>query len=644
MISLSINGQPINVPEGTTLLQAARSAGIDIPTLCDHPELTPYGGCRLCNVEIDGWRTPVASCTMPAAQGMSVKTDTPALRESRKFILDMLFSERNHFCPFCQVSGGDCELQNAAYSEGMTSWDFPPAWKRFEVDASHPEYVLDHNRCILCRRCVRACGELVGNFTLTTSERGSATLITADYGIPLGDSSCVSCGMCVQVCPTGALIDRDRAYLGLEKDLKSTRSTCAGCSVGCGVILWTRDNQLVGIDGDWNALINHGVICHLGRHASVIDQRPRLIQPLVRKNGALIPVSWDEALMVVVERLQPFVGVNNNTIAALISTRLPIEDLAIFHRLFAQGLGSNLVTSIEEGMPTAVTSNLAKTLGRPFEGKLNALDSSDLIITIGVDLAQSHQVAGFMVKRRISEQTPLVVIDPGENGLKARAHLVIEPGPDGDAALIADTLSVLQNPSNVTPLTNTQRLAMSLIRAERPVIMFGKGVTHQSDGTALRLLVDLCQHLERLGKICNLISLKGEANSLAAAQYGLDSPFHLDGHEIGYLMVGDDFPTQRLINRVATLPYKIVQASSQSKLTEIADVVLPVTTWSEQNGHYLNLDGHLQVINTVIEAPPGVRSNRDVLTEIASSLNIDPSINWKEELVIRIPPVELDLY
>ena len=192
MVNIIIDGKNIEVPEGTTVLRAAQSAGIHVPTLCDHPELTPYGGCRLCLVEVEGARTLQPSCTLPASNKMVVRTDTEKTREARKFVLTMIFSERNHFCPFCQVSGGDCELQNSAYTEGMTHWPMQPNWQSYAVDASNPYFILDNNRCILCRRCVRACGELVGNFTLGFEERGYASFLVADLGTPLGESSCIS--------------------------------------------------------------------------------------------------------------------------------------------------------------------------------------------------------------------------------------------------------------------------------------------------------------------------------------------------------------------------------------------------------------------------------------------------------------------
>ncbi len=227
MVNITIDGKTLSVPEGTTVLQAARSADIHIPTLCDHTELKPYGGCRLCLVEVEGARTLQPSCTLPVSNNMVVKTATDRVKAARKFVLTLIFSERNHFCPFCQVSGGDCELQNAAYAEEMTHWQLQPNWQPYPVDASHPYFVLDNNRCILCRRCVRACGELVGNFTLGFEGRGARNLLVADLGVPLGESTCISCGVCVQVCPTGALqfgeyeaMKKLAAKLAKEKKLK----------------------------------------------------------------------------------------------------------------------------------------------------------------------------------------------------------------------------------------------------------------------------------------------------------------------------------------------------------------------------------------------------------------------------------------
>lgn len=646
MVQITINGKVIEATEGTTVLQAARQAGIEIPTLCDHPAVKPFGGCRLCIVEIAGWRAPTASCTLPVANGMVVETDTVNLRTSRKFILDMLFSERNHFCPFCQVSGGDCELQNAAYHEGMTSWDFPPQWKKFELDASHADLVLDHNRCILCRRCIRACSDLVGNFTLTASERGTDTLITADFGLPLGKSSCISCGMCAQVCPTGAIIDRASAYKGHRRNWEAESSTCVGCSVGCGVTLWTRDNQLTRIEGDWDAALNQGLICEKGRFDPMKDMRKRITTPMVRKDGALQPATWDEAMSLVAARLAPLAGRNGDGVAAIASTRLPAEALFAFRNLFAEGLGSAMVTSIEEGYPTAGASRMAEALGCPYESRLDSLKDTDMAVVIGADLTSSHQVAGFFIKRLLPNNVPLAVIDPGKNSMKAVARMVLEPEAGQDSAVIESVRQYIKNLSAgcaAEAQTTAEKLGAAIFAAQRPVVIYGKGLTAQTDMNALRSVFGLVEDLRALGKTCALLSMKGEANSLAAAQYGLDKVFSINGQQAVFLALADDYATSRLLGRIEKAPFKVVQAVYASPATEMADVVLPTVAWNEQTGHYLNLDGRLQAARAVIQAPDDAPTTAQTLANLSMMLNIPTRDDWKNALLRRVSPVALQI-
>ncbi|KUK45763.1 MAG: Putative oxidoreductase, partial [Anaerolinea thermophila] len=372
MINLTIDGKEIEAQEGTTVLEAAEAAGVFVPTLCHHPQLTPYGGCRLCMVEVEGARTLQPSCTLPATNGMTVKTNTQKVLDARKFVLTLIFSERNHFCMYCQVSGGDCELQNRAYDEGMTHWDLQPNWQPFEVDASHPFMVLDNNRCILCRRCVRACGELVGNYTLGFEERGADSLLVADYNVPLGESSCISCGTCVQICPTGAIIDRQSAYQGKETEVDHHIGVCVECSVGCQRNVLTRDNRLIRIEGEWDAALNHGLLCDKGRFLPLEDDRARLLTPLVRKDGSLKAATWDDAMKAIAEGLG-----KGEDLAAIASTRLPIEDLALFKSVFADTLQAGLVTTLEEGKATASLAKMAEKLGKPFESNLDVLKDTD---------------------------------------------------------------------------------------------------------------------------------------------------------------------------------------------------------------------------------------------------------------------------
>ncbi len=655
MVQLTINGKQIEAVEGMTVLSAAKRAGIEIPTLCAHKELTPFGGCRLCIVEVQGFRVPIASCTLPVSNGMVINTQSEALSKSRKFILSMLFSERNHFCPFCQVSGGDCDLQNAAYAQNMTHWPMQPGWNKFPVDSSHPYFVLDNNRCILCRRCVRACAEMAGNFTLTMAERGASTLVVADTNVPLGESSCIKCGSCVQVCPTGALIDRTSAYQGHDLAMTEITSVCAGCSVGCGIKLIVHDNRIVRIEGDWDAPVNRGVLCEHGRYDPMNETRTRLTKPLMRKDGKLEPVSWDEALGAVAEKLKPLAGREHDGLAAIASTRLPVEALSMFKELFLDGCKSDMVTSSEEGMTTASAHAVAEKAGA-FEGKLDLLRTADVVMCIGANVARSHMVAGFMIKRALPKGTRLINIDPELSELDELANISLKPVKGSDLALVkgmqalivkeglgrafleildADKLIAEAVEVCGVSLETLSSAARVLANAVTPVILFGKGVTAQRDEELIAALLDLARltgviDSERLG----LLSIKGEANSLAAAQLRLESQFVLNGQKAVFAAIGDDFVSKRLVERLGQSPYLVVQAAYASALTERADVVLPVTLWSEQAGHYLNMDGRLQAAAKAVEAPAGIRESTAVLAEIAMRMNMPVKHDWRGEVKI----------
>jgi formate dehydrogenase major subunit len=650
MIQLTINGKQIEAAEGMTVLAAAKRAGIDIPTLCAQKELTPFGGCRLCIVEVQGFRVPIAACTLPVSNGMVINTETETLKKSRKFILSMLFSERNHFCPFCQVSGGDCDLQNAAYHEEMTYWPMQPGWNNYPVDSSHPYFILDNNRCILCRRCVRACGELVGNFTLAVAERGAASLIVADTNVPLGESTCIKCGTCVQSCPTGALIDRTSAYQGHEKAMTQIKTVCVGCSVGCGVNLIVHDNRIVRIEGNWDATVNHGLLCEHGRYDPMQNTRDRVSSPLMRKNGKLEPVSWDEALGAVADRLKPLAGKGKAGLAAIASTRLPVEALAMFKELFAEGFQSRMVTSAEEGMPTAVLNKVAEKAGA-FEGKLDVLRNADTVLCMGANIAKTHMVAGFLVKRALPKGMHLIQVSPEAGALDEFADVTLNNKPGSDLALLNGLQAVIvkeglgRNPLEIPDVEaviaealkatgleagRLTQAARMLAHAVSPVILFGKGVTAQRDEKVVEALISLAKLIgavdsERVG----LLSLKGEANSVAAALFGLDAPFDLNGEQAIYVALGDDFASKRLVQKLEKAPYLVVQASYVSALTEKADVVLPVALWSEQAGHYISLDGRVQKAEKAIHAPEGVRANADVLEEVAMRMNMPVKQDWR---------------
>lgn len=644
MVNITIDGKTLEVTEGTTVLRAAQAAGVDIPTLCDHPHLTPYGGCRLCLVEVEGARTLQPSCTLPVSNNMVVKTDTKKVLDARKFVLTLLFSERNHFCPYCQVTGGDCELQNAAYHEGMTHWPLQPNYQPYPMDASHPYIILENNRCILCRRCVRACGELIGNFTLGFEERGAKSILVADTGVPLGESTCISCGSCVQVCPTGALIDRWSAYRGKETQVDKTKTICVGCSLGCGVEVLTRNNSLVRIEGDWDYPLNEGVICEVGRFTPMTEKCERIATPLIRKNGTLKAATWDEAISTIAGQIKNA----PKSVAALISTRQPVETLSRFKQLFSEKLGSDMVTTTEEGLFSRNSASFAETQKSSFEGTLEDLKNADAVLVFNEDLTKDHQVAGFFIKRVLPFNTKLLVIDRQENGLSKHANKVISAtkGVDNEVlkSLIAAIvkLGISKNKSSISAdelQSNAQKTGLStddyldaafvIASSEKPVIVYKD-----------------CEGIETLKQLADLINgkmicLKGSANSLAASQLLLDKSLKLDGKKVLFVANGDEDLSQKSIKEFEKVPFKVVQSAYASSLTSIADVVLPATNWLEQEGHYVSADG------TVFEAKRSLTPADETLTpfetldKLANCLDVKLQNDWKKEIHHRISPSKL---
>ena len=656
MVNLTIDGKEIQVPEGTTVLRAAEMAGIDIPTLCDHPELTPYGGCRLCVVEIEGAKALQPSCTLPVSENMIVKTDTERINQARKFVLTMIFSERNHFCPYCQVSGGDCELQNAAYGQDMTHWDLQPNWQQFPVDASHPYFILDHNRCILCRRCVRACAELVGNFTLAFEERGAKSFLVADLGVPLGESSCVSCGTCVQICPTGAIIDRESAYIGRETQVEHHKSICTGCSIGCGIDIQTRDNRLVRIEGDWDSPINSGVICEVGRFHPIEESRERILTPLHRKDDGLKAITWDESFSIIKEKINEN---KSKTNIALASTRLPVNDLYTIKEVFKDNLGFDYVSSTENGHKTKQARKYAAEVNKSFECELKDIADSDCVITLDTNLDDDHQVAGFFIKRILPAGCKLINIETNKstfNNVTEHSYVINKKDyvefinsftAISKALDKADSADETKKLINIDPsklglkLENLIETVKIMKSSTNPIIVYGGYIA--DDENVFRTMITFAEQFKVISnEKSKIIGLKGGANSLAASQFLLDEEIDKNDKDLAFIFIADEDPSEKLLSQAEKAKYLVVCSSYFNKLTSKADIVLPVETWLENDGQYINLEGKIQNKSKAIESPENVKSITQTLSLLAKSL--DCSINgkdWKNELNLSKMPVEL---
>jgi len=574
-IAITINGQKVSAQPGQTILQAAQAAGIDIPTLCHHPVLAPIGACRVCLVEVTGQRTLQPACTFPVADRMEIQTESPKVVRARKFVLELLFSERNHFCMVCEMSGG-CELQNLGYRYGLDHWVYPTYTERLPVDASPPHHLMDHNRCVLCRRCTRACAELVANHTLDLRQRGAHTMLCADMDVPLGDSSCVGCGTCVNVCPTGALIDKRSAFMARPEAVDRVGTICTQCSIGCGLNVVMHRGHVLRLESRWDAPVNGGLLCRRGRFEALEDRRPRLLEPLIKENGRSVPASWNWALAEAARHLFNEVP---EQLGLLTSTRLTSEALGLLEVIFAKHLRTSQ-RGTAEGL----------TRGLPFTpcGKLADITGSDLILLVAADPARDQPVASFLIKRAMDQGARLVTVESRPTDLSPFAEAAFAPRDMG--------------------------IAVELVQAAgRPVVVYGAGLTK----TDAKLL-------QKVESKARFIPLVPGANSVTATALGLNNRLDPAACSTLFIVAGEENGTlDQMATRINPAAFVIVQACYASPLTERADLVLPMATWLERSGTFTNTDGTQLRAHAALPPSGQSRPDWDILGRLAERLGLD---------------------
>jgi predicted molibdopterin-dependent oxidoreductase YjgC len=342
-IALTIDGRQVTAPNGSTILEAARKAGVYVPTLCADSALAPYGACRLCLVEVKGNRRPMLpSCSTPAADGMVVRTSTPLIERTRRNIVELLLSDHPEDCLTCPQNNR-CELQRVAAYVGVRQMRFRGEKRSYTIDDSNPFFVRDLDRCILCGKCVRVCDEIQGREAIHYAFRGFDTKIAAVMDRPLSDSNCESCGQCVDACPVGAL--QPRSYIEHGTPARRTKTICPYCGVGCTLIIETRGGQIVGVRGDPDGPANEGRTCVKGRFGTrFVNHRDRLTTPLIRKEGELVEATWDEALDLVASKFaQVKCDHGGDALGMFVSAKCSSEENYLGQKLARQVWGTNNV-------------------------------------------------------------------------------------------------------------------------------------------------------------------------------------------------------------------------------------------------------------------------------------------------------------
>lgn len=573
-VSVNIDGKTVTVPEGTSVMRAAREGGVDIPSLCATDNMKEYGSCRLCLIEVDGMHGTPASCTTPVSEGMSVMTASDRLTKLRRGIMELYISDH---------PDDDSPLHDMARLVGLEENRYGKEGHnhlKTIIDDSNPYFSFDPAKCILCARCVRACEEVQGTFALTIDGRGFDSKIAAGTDQDFLSSDCVSCGACVQACPTESLFEKRAMEMG--KPEKSVITTCAYCGVGCGFKAEVKNDEVVSMMPWKDGQANHGHSCVKGRFAwDYAIHEDRILSPMIREKitDPWQKVGWDEAIDFAAKRLMDIQKEHGRkSIGGITSSRCTNEEVFVVQKLIRAGFKNNNVDTCARVCHSPTGYGLRETLGTSAGTQtFDSVMETDVMMVIGANPPDAHPVFASQMKRRLREGAKLIVVDPRKTGLvksphiKADYHLPLQPGTN--VAMInaiahtvmteglmdqdyidercdtdafndwRDFIVLPQNsPEVVSEYTGVDaediRAAARLYaKGGNAAIYYGLGVTEHSQGSTMVIgMANLAMATGNIGKLgVGVNPLRGQNNVQGSCDMG-SFPHELPG----YRPVGDD--------------------------------------------------------------------------------------------------------
>ncbi len=571
-----IDGVPHGFEAGETLLKFIdryRGRG-HVPTLCDAPQLEPYGACRVCSVEValsaEGPRRVVASCHTPLAAGMHVFTESSKVRRLRRNIVELVLSDHPLDCLACEVNG-NCELQTVAARVGIRRVRYPAGANHLDrqKDLSHAYMTSDLSKCINCSRCVRACDEIQGQFVLSMHGRGFNARIIKGLDVSFADSPCVSCGACAQACPTSAISD-----VFQSKSVEATRKTrtvCTYCGVGCNLSVATKGGEVLSIQAPVDAEVNRAHTCLKGRYAfKFYNHNDRLRKPLIRTNGHFEEVTWEEAYDHIVKNLTRIKQEHGaQSIAGISSARCTNEENYLMQKFIRAVIGTNNIDCCARVCHSPTAWGMQKSFGTgAATNSVEDLNFTDCILVIGANPTEGHPVTGAKIKQRAMKGVPLIIIDPRRIELVpyAKYHLQLRPGTNVallsmmarfildageiDREFIAkrcenweEFASGLRglNLDELERITGVDRelakaAALEYAKAEAAMSFHGLGVTEHSQGAkTVMLIANLAMMTGNIGRPgVGVNPLRGQNNVQGAADMGCQP------HQgAGYLEIDD---------------------------------------------------------------------------------------------------------
>jgi NADH-quinone oxidoreductase chain G len=682
MVELIINDKKISVENGTTILKAAQMNGIKIPNLCFDKRLRPYGGCRLCVVEAEGQPRLLASCSTPVAPGMIIKTDTPKLRKARQTVLEMLLIHHPLDCPICDKAG-ECDLQDVAYEYGKPEGRFIRHRKGAPSDVRGPLVELTANRCILCGKCVRICAEHQGRGALGLIGRGFSTVVQPAFGEIL---QCDYCGQCIDICPTGALLSKPMKFVARAWFMEEKDTICPYCGCGCTLTLGMREGKLLRSRAKEDSGRSDGNLCGRGRFGfDFIYSENRLRTPFIRKDGELVPATWDEALTYISDSLKYIIkSYGKEAVGALGSHRCTNEDNYMLRKFMVNVIGShNIDSSAAFGY-----AKVQKVLDAAFGIKAHPIHmkaplGKDAILIIESDISITHPVFGLNILQAKREGARLIVADSKDTKLTKHSSSRLRLNQGTSVAFLNGLMKIIidkglfnkeivsktegfpllekslvdYTPERVSAITGIsvaqlEETAESFAKATSRMLSFTISANENTKGTDL---VSAAANLMiLLGEEAGALQIPAEyANTYGLYRTGIRPDFGRTAgkgiHEMLYdtgvlhalYIMGEDplstFPfNSKLLRSLKSLELLIVQDIAMTETAKLAHVVLPASSWAEKDGTFMNAEGVAQKLQRVVDAPGQALPDWQILRNLSLSMGADISTRNIEGLADEI--------
>jgi formate dehydrogenase alpha subunit len=681
-MKLTIDGREITCQAGPTLLEVARGAGISIPSLCDHPDLVPFAGCRICLVEVSGRKDPVPACATAAEEGMTVRTRTPEIVALRKKVLELILAEHPYACLVCaekatcddlkstirkvgEVTGcvlcpanGGCELQKVAEEVGLDKVDLPAVYRNQEVRRGDPFFDRDYNLCILCGRCIRVCEEVRGASVLSFIQRGDRTEVGTAFDRPLLDSGCRFCGACVDVCPTGALVER--AVRPQPRPGRSAEVVCPFCGQGCVLRLRIRDDKVLSA-GPSDAAPNRGQACVKGRFLvrSALHGPGRILEPHVRKDGRLSPATFEEALDRAAGGL---LAAPDGRRALIYPSQVSLEDAFLFLEFGREIMKSG---SVAAGPAPAIGTALdafAAEHGSPIPAsrELAEIEECGAILAWDIDLPKDHPIAWLKVVRAVRRGAGFVAAGTVPAGPIGQAAVALKLEPDSAAA--AACLAAVLLESGAVPAVEDGFEDFKKALASRSAAMRGASPAFRPAAGALAtgkpavLLFDAgaitgpsgAETLTWLWNIAlligaRLVPLGRGANERGVHELEKALGFPASGKAREDVWAGlptNAFDALYLAGPAPDLedrrpPFVVCQDTHWSRNAERADVVLPAAAFAEVAGTWINTEGRVRNCLAAVPSPGSAKPDGMILGELARRMGRPDFVRTDAAALIR---------